>query len=136
MTKIVRVGIGVLIFNSLGEILLGERIGAHQEAHTYAPPGGHLEFGESFAHAACREVLEETGLVICEPEFLCVTNDIFAAEEKHYVSIFMKAMMPTGKIAKVMEPDKVKTWQWFSLCHLPDNLFLPMKNIDLALLKI
>jgi 8-oxo-dGTP pyrophosphatase MutT (NUDIX family) len=54
-------------------------------------PGGHLEFGESFEETARREILEETGLNIKDVTFLTASNDIFAEEKRHYVTIFMKA---------------------------------------------
>ena len=37
-----------------------------------------------------RETLEETGLNIRAIKIVAVTNDVFAKENKHYVSIFMK----------------------------------------------
>jgi len=46
MDKVPRVGLGVLIIKD-GKVLLGRRKGAHGEG-TWAPPGGHLECGESF----------------------------------------------------------------------------------------
>lgn len=52
-------------------------------------PGGHLEYGESFAECAKREVLEETGLEVGNVEFLVATNDVFG-EGKHYVTVFVK----------------------------------------------
>lgn len=52
-------------------------------------PGGHLEFGESWEECARREILEETGLAVRDVRFLTATNDVFAAEKKHYVTIFM-----------------------------------------------
>jgi ADP-ribose pyrophosphatase YjhB (NUDIX family) len=52
-------------------------------------PGGHLEHGESWEECARREILEETGLVVRDVRFLTATNDVFAAEGKHYVTIFM-----------------------------------------------
>ena len=51
-------------------------------------PGGHLEYGESFAECAKREVLEETGLDVDNFEFLAATNDIFGTG-KHYVTILL-----------------------------------------------
>lgn len=57
-------------------------------------PGGHLEFGESFAECAEREALEETGLEIGNVKLLVATNDII--EGKHYVTIFVTAVI-TGE---------------------------------------
>ena len=58
-TQAIRVGVGVIIVRD-GNVLLGERAGSHG-AGTWALPGGHLEFGETVADCARREVLEETG---------------------------------------------------------------------------
>ncbi|WP_155486963.1 nucleotide triphosphate diphosphatase NUDT15, partial [Vibrio harveyi] len=62
MDKAVRVGVAAVIVRE-GRVLLGERIGSHG-AHTWATPGGHLEWGESIEDCAKRETLEETGLVV------------------------------------------------------------------------
>lgn len=84
-----KVGIGVLIIDG-SRILLGKRKSAHGEEY-WAPPGGHLEFGESWEACAQREVLEETGLMIIDAQFYAVTNDIFYESSKHYITIFMRA---------------------------------------------
>jgi 8-oxo-dGTP diphosphatase len=60
---------------------------------TWALPGGHLEFGESFETCSEREILEETGLQIRDIRFLTATNSVFEAEGKHYVTIFMTAVL-------------------------------------------
>lgn len=53
-------------------------------------PGGHLEFGEDIATCAARETLEETGLVVKPAaKIAAVTNDYFAKEGKHYVTLFV-----------------------------------------------
>jgi len=54
-------------------------------------PGGHLEMYESWEECAIREVKEETDLDVKRASFLHVTNDLMAAEKKHYITIFMAA---------------------------------------------
>lgn len=122
-----KVGIGVLIFDNQ-KILLGERQRSHGAA-TWGPPGGHLEFGENFAECAIRETREETGLIIADPRFLAITNDIFEEDNKHYVSIFLQTTFPFGQLLTNVEKDKVVAWEWFDINLMPDNLFLPLKNL-------
>ena len=71
---------------------------------TLALPGGHLEFGESFENCAVREVLEETGLTIQNVRFLTATNDVMEEEGKHYVTIFMGAVVDGDAQPKVGIP--------------------------------
>jgi 8-oxo-dGTP diphosphatase len=121
-----RVGIGVLIFRG-NCVLLGRRRNAHG-AGDWAPPGGHLEFGESPEACATREVREETGLQISTVRLGAVTNDIFPAEHKHYVTLFMIAEAPVGD-AVILEPDKCEEWRWFEWRNLPAPLFLPLQHL-------
>jgi 8-oxo-dGTP diphosphatase len=123
-----RVGVGVLVFNKHGQILLGKRLSSHGAA-TWSPPGGHLEFGEDFAACALRELREETGLIAEDASFIGITNDIFWENNKHYISIFMRVMCPCDQLPEICEPDKIMEWQWFSLDTLPEPLFLPLENI-------
>jgi 8-oxo-dGTP diphosphatase len=127
MNKLPRVGVGVLIFNEHNQVLLGKRIDGHGSG-CWAPAGGHLEFGESLEQCAMREVLEETGLKITEPQFLALMNDVFVQEEKHYVSIFMRADYPKEQEVQNTEPHKTETWKWFGWNQLPPNLFLPLQQ--------
>ncbi|RAR14883.1 glycoside hydrolase family 26 protein [Stemphylium lycopersici] len=106
-----KVGVGVIIHDEAGNIVMGERAGSHG-AGTLQCPGGHLEYGESFAETAAREVLEETGLIVGNIKFLTATNDVFG-EGKHYVTIFVTCTI-TGenKVPQPMEPHKCAAWQW------------------------
>jgi len=128
-----QVGIGVIIENE-DEVLLGKRLNAHGEGN-WSFPGGHLEFGESWEECARREVREETNLEITNVEFFSVTNDIFQPENKHYITIFMKCDYHSGKLIN-LEPRKCEKWQWFSRDNLPEQLFLPIKNLMKAITEI
>jgi 8-oxo-dGTP diphosphatase len=124
-----RVGVGVLIFNNRGQLLLSKRIRGHGK-FTYGTPGGHLEFGESFEDCAIREVMEETGLKITSPKFFAITNDLFKDENKHYISVFMKAtLLDKNSIPQNRETSKHMEWCWFDMDKLPDFLFLPLKKL-------
>jgi 8-oxo-dGTP diphosphatase len=116
-----QVGIGVIIENE-DEVLLGKRLNAHGEGN-WSFPGGHLEFGESWEECARREVREETNLEITNVEFFSVTND------------FMKCDYHSGKLIN-LEPWKCEKWQWFSRDNLPEQLFLPIKNLMKTITEI
>jgi 8-oxo-dGTP diphosphatase len=124
----VRVGIGVLLFNPEKKLLLGKRINSHGDG-MWAPPGGHLEFGESFEECAIRELFEETNITIETPRFVSLTNDIFHSENKHYISIFMGKNLASHPTIINNEPHKIAAWDWFPLNALPENLFLPLQNL-------
>lgn len=125
MNNTVRVGVAVIIMRQ-NTILLGERKGAHG-ANTWATPGGHLEFGESVEQCAIREVCEETGLNVSKITKLDFTNDIFSAENKHYITLYVKADYEGGEPA-LKEPNKCIQWRWCDINNLPSPLFTSLKN--------
>lgn len=86
-----RVGVGVILTNAQGQVLLGKRKGSH--APYWSIPGGHLELGESFESAAIREVAEETGLEIHGPEVVAVTNNLetWCESGLHYITVTLHA---------------------------------------------
>ena len=117
-----RVGLGIIIVNDQGEILVGRRKGTH--APKYAVPGGHLELGETFEQGAFREVREETGLEIVEPKVIAVTNNLetYKEEGKHYISVILVAKKFSG-YPQVIERDKCEGWIWVNPCQLPQPCF-------------
>ena len=121
-----KVGLGVIIIKD-NKVLLGQRKNAHGEG-TWCPPGGHLEYRETWEECAERETLEETGIKIKNIRFGTVTNDIFTKEDKHYITISMLADYQSGE-PEVMEPDKCEQWDWFTWDNLPQPLFVPIQNL-------
>lgn len=121
------VGVAVLVSASdTKDVLLLKRQNSHGDG-TWAPPGGHLEFAESVEACAIRETLEETGLVLTHIRFIGITNDIFAAEGKHYVTIWVEGERVDGE-PHVAHPEKVAEVGWFSWDALPAPLFLSFEN--------
>jgi 8-oxo-dGTP diphosphatase len=127
MENQVRVGIGVLVFDTQNRMLLGQRLSKHGEG-TWSPPGGHQEFGETPEATARRELFEETGLTVEGMEFVGFSNDMFLESGRHYITLYYRCHKPFNQEAKVCEPDKMIAWQWFTLDDLPQPLFLPLKN--------
>lgn len=115
-----RVGLGVIIVNPDGRVLVGKRKNSH--APYYSIPGGQLEPGETFEASAIREVKEETNLDIQDPKVIAVTNNLetYRQEGVHYISIILLVKNFSGEL-KIMEPEKCAEWLWVD----PKNLPLP-----------
>ncbi|KAM7275694.1 hypothetical protein ACFE04_017560 [Oxalis oulophora] len=127
-----KVAVVVFVLKGNKSVLLGKRRSSVGDS-TFALPGGHLEFGESFEECGAREVKEETGLDIQNIEFLTVTNNVFLEQPKpsHYVTIFLRATLanPDEEIPQNPEPDKCHGWDWFDWDNLPSPLFWPLEKM-------
>lgn len=112
------VGLGVVIVNNNGEILVGKRKNSH--APYYSIPGGKLDLGESFEEGIIREVKEETNLDIREPEVIAVTNNLGTYKEDgvHFISIILLVKSFSGE-PRVMEPEKCDEWLWVNPKKIP-----------------
>ncbi len=120
-----KVGIGVIVEKD-GKILLGKRLASHG-AGTWQIPGGHLEFNDTFEDTARREVMEETGLTDIEVVGLvCVINN--RVYDKHFVSLGFHTRWKSGE-PYAAEPEKSSDWQWFAPGELPEDIFLPSKDV-------
>lgn len=120
-----RVGMGILVMRK-GRVLLGRRRGSHGAGY-YAAPGGHLEYGESFAATARREVAEETGLEITDLRLLSVGNYLFEGG-RQYVDIDFVCQALHGE-PQLCEPEKCDGWAWYDPDHLPEPLFIVTRRM-------
>jgi len=139
-TPVVRVGVAAIVIDegSQGKAVVGVRKGSHGSGH-WQFPGGHRELGESFGECAEREVLEETGLRVRAEKLVATTNDLFEAERKHYVTLFVVCRrVDQQQEPQVLEPEKCLGWSWKSWAELRgidsqgsagERLFLPMVNL-------
>jgi len=133
--RVPRVGVGVMLLNDKGEVLLGKR---HEEPEkagtqlhgegTWTLPGGKLDFGEDIVKGAVRETMEETGIVPAGLELVSVGNEV--VPDAHFVTLGFMAREFDGR-PEVMEPDEITEWKWFPLERLPEPMFPPaMKMIN------
>ncbi|QUC17219.1 uncharacterized protein UV8b_01460 [Ustilaginoidea virens] len=132
--KHARVGVAVVILNKENQFVAGVRKGSHGSGK-WQLPGGHIDWMEpSIFDTARREAREETGLEIKPIKIFANTNDVFAEEDKHYVTIFVLAVLedPDAQPA-LKEEQKCEVWEWKTwndLRQLEDNdLFLPLVNL-------
>ena len=120
-----QVGTSIIITRD-DKVLLMKRKGPHGGG-TWSTPGGHLDFGESLEDCAAREAKEEVGVDVVDIRFRTITNDVFEAEGKHYLTIWLEGT-PVGEpyIAAEQEVEEIG---WFAWDDLPQPLFLPLENL-------
>jgi len=135
-----RVGVGAMILNEKGQVLLGHRnddpIKASSDLHgqgCWTFPGGKLDWGETLLDGAVREVLEETGLKLdaSKAKLISVTNEI--RPDTHYVTVGFLWQNVSNE-PKIIEPDEITEWKWYNLNNLPENMFLPSEKMIKAYL--
>ena len=131
--KKVGAGFGVMILNKEDKLLLGKRHEdpekAGSEFHgegTWTMPGGKMEFQEGVEEGATREVEEETGIRIHNPEVFCVNNDM--VEDAHFVTFGLLVKDFEGE-PQVLEPNEITEWRWFDLDDLPHPIFFPSARV-------
>ncbi len=117
------VGVGAMIFNDAGELLMMKRSKAAKNEHgCWEIPGGSVDFGETLAQAIVREMKEEIGAdVIVEQQLLSI-NHLIPGEGQHWVSTPFLVKIVPGQTAKIMEPHKCDGLGWFTLDKLPKPL--------------
>jgi len=131
--KVTRAGMGVMVRNAKGEVLLGLRnsdvIKASSDLHgegTWTFPGGKFDFGDGLFEGAARELKEETDLDLIEAEIISISNE--RTDGAHYITLGFMAKKYAGEV-KTMEPEEIVKWEWFALDSLPANLFPPTKKM-------
>lgn len=112
------------------EFLLGQRqAGSTHGAGTWSLPGGRVEPNESLVERARLEVLEETGLVVHPEPFLTFPFNNTDASGQPWVTLYFAAWVHYEAEPRVIEPDKMANWGWYTMNNLPEPLFGPAREL-------
>lgn len=120
--RIPRVGVGAVILNPQGEILLVLRNRPPESGH-WSIPGGKVEWMETLEDTIVREVAEEVGLEVRMERLLCVTNHLVPADQAHWVAPTYQCAVVGGQAVN-REPGAIRDLGWFPLDRLPGPLTL------------
>ncbi|MDO9417141.1 NUDIX hydrolase [Pararhizobium sp.] len=115
------VGCGLAILRD-GKILLYRRMKAPEAGH-WNIVGGKVDHMERAEDAARREAEEETGLVIGQVDFLCISEQRIEADRQHWVSLMYVTQDFSGE-PQLTEPDTLSDFGWFDLDSPPQPLSL------------
>ncbi len=119
----VTVGVGILVRNNKGQVLMLQRRGVHGDSE-WALPGGSVEFGESFNQAAIRELKEETALKAENPRVVTLSNQTrYLDQGIHCVIIGVEVEVCDFSGMRTVEPHKASVLKWFDINKLPTNIF-------------
>ena len=121
-----RVGVAAVIIQN-GRVLLVKRKNVHGSG-SWSTPGGHLDFGETPEQCAIRVTQEEVGIEITNVRFIAATNDIFEADGKHYISLWMEGTYVSGE-PKITADYEIGELGWFEWDSLPSPLFISFENL-------
>lgn len=125
---ILTAGVGLLVFNNDGKILMQLRT----DYNSWGFPGGAMELGESFEDVAKRELKEETNLEIDELKLIKIlsgkdTYREYPNGDKLYDITAIYVIKKYHGELKIND-DESKKLDWFSINNLPTNMTEYTKN--------
>ncbi len=122
---LIQLGASVILEDAQGRILLQKRA----DTGAWAYHGGSVEPDEAVEETACRECMEETGLIPDALEFF----GIYSGKNMHYVypngdevsnvDVVFRCTKWHGTLKQ--QDGEVTALCWFDKAHMPENLFEP-----------
>jgi RimJ/RimL family protein N-acetyltransferase/ADP-ribose pyrophosphatase YjhB (NUDIX family) len=116
-----RIGVGAVILNERGEVLLAWR-NRQPEQHTWSIPGGKVDPYESLEAAVIREIKEEVDLDIAIDSLLCTAETIQPQQKEHWISVLYSTKVIGGHARNLEEDGAIGEIGWFPLYDLPSPL--------------
>lgn len=116
-----RIGVGAVIWNERGEVLLVWR-NRQPEQHTWSIPGGKVDAYESLEAAVIREIKEEVNLDIAIDRLLCTAETIQPQQQEHWISVLYSTKVIGGHARNLEEGGAIGEIGWFPLIDLPSPL--------------
>lgn len=123
-----KVGVIAIVWQQ-DKVLLVKRKFAPHAGH-WGFPGGKLEWGETMAEGAARELLEETAIIAkMQTPFACF--DVLESDNNdqlthHYVMVAVSGEYSSGE---AQAADDAEAVGWFSIAELPSPLCPDLVNI-------
>jgi len=102
-----------MIYDNSGNVLIQDKKNPDWGGVTF--PGGHVEPGESFVDSVVREIREETGLIIKEPQ-LCGVKQFQNRMGARYVVFLYKTNQYSGDLTSSIEGEV----KWVALNQIMD----------------
>jgi 8-oxo-dGTP diphosphatase len=110
--------VGVVVVRD-ERVLVGMRRSGVQPG-TWGLPGGHIEFGETWAACARREVREETGLELTDSRRVETTETFAPDGSGHEITVFLEGRA-RGELRNA-SPSETARWEWHRWDALPAPL--------------
>ena len=114
------IAVSVLVKNENGHCLM---VRTHWRSDTWEMPGGFVDAGEPLDIAVCRELLEETGIVILP---LGITG-VYYNERIHILSVVFNAEYVSGEIR--IQPEEILEAKYLDLDHANIDEYVKRPNV-------
>lgn len=133
--EIFRIGVGAIIHNNKGEVLLGLRGPKARDQHyKWELMGGLLEFGETPEQAVEREILEEGDIKVKAVDVIGTNMHLSDDKTESWVGMTWLCEFISGT-PKVTEFDRVIDHKWLTLTDALKEDLTPMTRLQLEQYK-
>lgn len=111
----------ILVINSHNQVLLIKRK-RDPQAGWWAMPGGYLDWNETLADCAKRELKEETGLTVNTVELVGLYDALDRDKDGRQNIDHCYVGKVIEPFTLIKHPDEVEAAVWFDFNQLPDNI--------------